>query len=65
MPQKAEQLQSGPMQMHHGHTETHVAVSFSRATDHVYMTEAEALSFIKAVQESIAMLAAHKASKGN
>lgn len=68
MAQQHEQLQPGPMQIHHGHTDTHVIVQFSRPCRDIVLTTEQAEAFIKALYESIGLLAAHQtalAQKGN
>lgn len=65
MPQQAQPLQSGPMQIQHGHTDEQVLVQFSRPCDHILLTPEQADAFCAAVQNSKAMLAAHRARKGN
>lgn len=59
----ATKVESVPLTIQHGHTETHVAVKFSRPTDHVFMTPAEVDDFITALQGSKKLLAAHQAQK--
>lgn len=57
-----QKLESGPLNIHHGHTDTHVLVKFTRATDHLLLTPNQAEDFIRAMRESMAKLAAHQGS---
>lgn len=60
MAQKAE---TGPLQIKHGHTETHVLIQFTRPTDHILLTPAQAEDFIRAMRESMAKLEEYLAKK--
>lgn len=60
----AQKLESGPMQIQHGHTDTHVLVQFSRPTDHVLLLPVQAEALIAAIQGSIAKLAEHQRTGG-
>ncbi len=57
----AQKLETGPLQIQHGHTGTHVLVQFSRVADHVLLTEPQAEAFLTAVANSLKMLREHKA----
>lgn len=61
----AQQAESGPMNINHGHTDTHVAITFNRRTDHVFFTPAEAQSMIAGIQSSLEKLAEHQAKKAS
>jgi hypothetical protein len=52
-----------PLQVHHGHSETHVVTLFTRPVSDLSFTPAEAEDFIKAMQASLAALAAKQAAK--
>lgn len=58
----AQKVESVPIQIHHGHTETHVVVQFSRAVNDLGLTPAEAEAFIGAMQQSLAKLREHQAN---
>lgn len=51
--QMSQRVESLPMKIHHGNSDTHVAVVFDRETKHILMTPAEAEAFIAAMQASI------------
>lgn len=55
--QMAQRVEALPLNIQHGHTETHVAIIFDRPTNHIYMLPAEAEAFIKAMRFSIEKLA--------
>lgn len=55
----AQKLESGPLQIHHGHTDTQVFIKFSRVTEHLLLTPQQADDLITAVQNSKKMLAEH------
>lgn len=57
-----QQLESGPMHIQHGHTDTQILVKFTRVTDHLLLTPQQAEDFIKAVRDSMQKLADHQAS---
>lgn len=59
----AQELETGPLHIQHGHTDTHVIVKFTRATDHLLLTPQQADDFCATVQSSKAKLAAHLAGK--
>lgn len=61
----AQQVQSLPLQIHHGHTDDKVLIQFTRPIDHVMMNPAEAEALIAAVRTSIDKLAEHRRAKGN
>lgn len=61
----AQKLETGPMQIRHGHTDTHIFVQFSRITQDLALTPEQADAFCAAVQESKKRLAEHRAKKGN
>lgn len=58
----AQKLESGPMNIHHGHTDTQVLVQFSRPVDHVLLTPQQAKDLVAAIQGSMAKLAEHQAT---
>lgn len=60
----AQKLDSGPMQIHHGHTDTHVLVQFSTLVQNLILTPEQADAFIAAVQESKKKLAEYRAKGG-
>lgn len=51
--QMAQRVEAIPMQIHHGNSDTHVALVFSRHTDSILMTPTEAEAFIEAMRGSI------------
>jgi hypothetical protein len=59
----AQELTSGPIQIGHGHTDEHVFVQFTRPTNDLVLSIAQAEAFIKAMQESIQRLKVHMEKK--
>lgn len=59
----AQKLEPGPLQITHGHTEDKVIITFTRATDHVLLTPAQAEAFIASMQQMMKKLAEHQAAK--
>lgn len=59
----AQQLETGPLQIQHGHTDAQVIIKFTRVTDHILLTPAQVDAFISAVQNSKKLLEAHQAGK--
>jgi hypothetical protein len=57
----AQKLESGPLQIQHGHTEDQVLIRFPRIVDHILLTPAQADAFILAVRDSLEKLKAHQA----
>lgn len=56
----AQKLESGPLQITHGHTDTHVLVQFPRLVPNILLTPEQAEAFIAAVRGSMAKLAEHQ-----
>ncbi len=56
----AQQLETGPLQIKHGHTEEQVFIGFGRTVDHVLLTEAQCEAFLVAVQSSLARMREQK-----
>lgn len=57
---RASPMEQGPLQIHHGHTDTHVLMRFSRQTDHVMLTPEEADAIVRAIGNSQRSLKAHQ-----
>ena len=47
----------------HGHTETHVVLQFNARVAELYLDPEQARSLVKAVSESLELLAAHQEKK--
>lgn len=64
----AQQLETGPLQIQHGHTDNQVIIMFTgeggtpRLVDHVTLTPDQVDRFIAAVQNSKKMLLEHLAN---
>lgn len=58
----AQRLESGALNIQHGHTDHQVIVKFTRMTDHILLTPQQAEDFIVAVRGSMAQLAEHQKS---
>lgn len=56
---------NAPMQIRHGHDGKNVVMQFSRPTDNVCMSPAQARALIESVQGAITMLEAHIAQQQN
>lgn len=63
----AQTAQTGPLTIQHGHTEDQVLLQFSRHTDHLTLTPAQAEAFISSMRHSMEKLAEYqeKKAKGN
>lgn len=60
--QVAHKLETGPMAVTHGHTDTNVLVQFGRPADHLLFTIEQAEDFITKMRTSISMMKAHMAN---
>lgn len=59
----AQELKQMPLQLQHGHTETHVTITFSQPINNLMLTPAEAEAFLATVSKSRDMLLSHLAKK--
>lgn len=57
----AQKLESGPLEIKHGHTGDQVFISFPWIVDNLLLTPAQAEAFIVAVRDSLEKLKAHQA----
>lgn len=55
----AQQVESLPLNIHHGHTENQVLIRFSRTVDYVLLTPEQARAFLTGVEKSLTMLEEH------
>lgn len=60
----AQKLETGPLQIQHGHTDNQVFIGFTRVVDHILLTPAQAEAFIAAVQNSLKQLEKKLAGNG-
>jgi hypothetical protein len=56
----AQKLQSGPMQIGHGHSDTHVLIQFNRMAQEIILNEEQAEDFMAAMKISLEKLRQHK-----
>ena len=61
----AQKLETGPLQINHGHTDDQVLVKFTRFVDHVLLTPEQAETFIAAIRGSMEQLVKYRAAKGH
>lgn len=60
----AQKVESGPLHIQHGHTDSQVIIKFTRVTDHLLLTPQQVEDFIAAVQNSLKQLAEHQRTGG-
>lgn len=61
----AQKLETGPLQIQHGHNGTQVLVQFTRMTDHLLLSPKQAEDFVAAMCISIEKLKEHLAKGKN